>query len=117
MTTKTFSGRREFLRGASALTALGLGARLNVLDVIPAAGAQAITDYKALVCVFLFGGNDGNNTLIPFDTTDPANLVVLARREVGLVSGLSSGKNYPRFERRILQGCLLLIHYNYSVNT
>ena len=26
-------------------------------------------DYKALVCVFLFGGNDANNTLIPFDTT------------------------------------------------
>lgn len=25
-------------------------------------------DYKALVCVFLFGGNDGNNTLIPLDS-------------------------------------------------
>jgi uncharacterized protein (DUF1501 family) len=26
------------------------------------------SDYKALVCIFLFGGNDGNNTLIPIDT-------------------------------------------------
>ena len=30
---------------------------------------QPSNDYKALVCVFLFGGNDANNTLIPFDTT------------------------------------------------
>jgi uncharacterized protein (DUF1501 family) len=31
--------------------------------------AAPSNDYKALVCVFLFGGNDANNTLIPFDTT------------------------------------------------
>ncbi len=84
MTTKTFSGRREFLRGASALTALGLGARLNVLDVIPAAGAQAITDYKALVCVFLFGGNDGNNTLIPFDTAGYAQYAAVRTTASGI---------------------------------
>lgn len=35
--------------------------------------AQSSTDYKALVCVFLFGGNDANNTLIPFDTTGYGN--------------------------------------------
>jgi uncharacterized protein (DUF1501 family) len=29
------------------------------------AHAQAAADYKALVCVFLFGGNDGNNTIVP----------------------------------------------------
>ena len=28
----------------------------------------ASTDYKALVCIFMFGGNDGNNLLIPADT-------------------------------------------------
>jgi uncharacterized protein (DUF1501 family) len=29
-------------------------------------------DYKALVCIFLFGGNDGNNTVIPYDNyNDP----------------------------------------------
>jgi uncharacterized protein (DUF1501 family) len=31
--------------------------------------AQSASDYKALVCIFLFGGNDGNNLLMPFDTT------------------------------------------------
>jgi uncharacterized protein (DUF1501 family) len=31
------------------------------------------TDYKALVCIFLFGGNDANNTIIPYDTSGYAN--------------------------------------------
>lgn len=30
--------------------------------------AQGTTDYKALVCIFLFGGNDGNNMLVPIDS-------------------------------------------------
>ena len=58
--------RREFLkccgRGMSAatmLTALGYAAREN---------AYAQTgDYKALVCLFLEGGNDGWNTVVPLD--------------------------------------------------
>ncbi|MFN8995586.1 MAG: DUF1501 domain-containing protein, partial [Pseudomonadota bacterium] len=35
---------------------------------IGAAAAQTVNDYKALVCVFLFGANDHNNTIIPVDT-------------------------------------------------
>lgn len=30
--------------------------------------AQSTTDYKALVCIFLFGGNDANNLIVPVDT-------------------------------------------------
>ncbi|HTP89089.1 MAG TPA: DUF1501 domain-containing protein [Bryobacteraceae bacterium] len=30
--------------------------------------AQTTADYRALVCVFLFGGNDGNNLIVPMDT-------------------------------------------------
>ena len=37
------------------------------------ARAQTTSDYKALVCIFLFGGNDSNNMLIPNDTTGYAN--------------------------------------------
>src|SRR5438045_9583512 len=29
--------------------------------------AQNVSDYKALVCIFLFGGNDGNNAVVPVD--------------------------------------------------
>src|SRR5205823_1935024 len=32
-------------------------------------GTSAITsDYKALICIFIFGGNDGNNLIVPADT-------------------------------------------------
>jgi uncharacterized protein (DUF1501 family) len=34
--------------------------------------AEAATDYKALVCVFLFGGNDGHNLVVPLDATQYA---------------------------------------------
>src|SRR5262249_49845528 len=35
--------------------------------------AQSASDYKALVCVFLFGGNDGNNMVIPYDAVSYQN--------------------------------------------
>jgi uncharacterized protein (DUF1501 family) len=39
---------------------------LRQFGLMPAM-AQSVTDYRALVCVFLFGGNDSNNTIIPTD--------------------------------------------------
>lgn len=61
--------RREFLRRASALGIAGGAApwALNLAAMGEAAAATA-TDYKALVCVFLYGGNDHGNTVIPYDT-------------------------------------------------
>ena len=65
---KNYPGRREFLRSLGALSAFGLASRLDLVNFVASAHAQATGDYKALVCVFMFGGNDGNNTLIPIDT-------------------------------------------------
>ena len=61
--------RRDFLRRAGALGASGFASRLAPLSLLAAhaAPAQAAEDYKALVCVFLFGGMDGNNVVIPVD--------------------------------------------------
>jgi len=59
--------RRAFLRRAAALSSAGLASRLDLINMIGSANAQAASDYKALVCVFMFGGNDGNNTVIPLD--------------------------------------------------
>jgi uncharacterized protein (DUF1501 family) len=57
--------RRDFLQNTASLGALtALGGGLSVATI---GNAQAQTAYKALVCVFLFGGNDGFNTLIPAD--------------------------------------------------
>lgn len=47
--------RRDFLRAACALTAAATGG----------ARAQTAPDYKALVCIFLAGGNDGHNLIVP----------------------------------------------------
>ena len=62
--------RRDFLLRASALTATGLASRLaplSALGLAATAHAQAASDYKALVCVFLYGGVDGNNLVVPMD--------------------------------------------------
>lgn len=64
--------RRQFLRTASAMSALGAGTPLALhLAAMGAAAAQtAPNDYRALVCIFLFGGNDQTNTVIPFSTAE-----------------------------------------------
>jgi uncharacterized protein (DUF1501 family) len=63
--------RRTFIKYVS-LAAAGNAAALRPFGALNAL-AQGTTDYKALVCVFLFGGNDANNTLIQFDTTGYTN--------------------------------------------
>jgi len=65
------ASRRAFLKRASALGVAGVAApwAINLLSIAEAAAATA-TDYKALVCVFLYGGNDYANTLIPYDTAN-----------------------------------------------
>lgn len=60
--------RRFFLRNVGAISAFGLASRFDLLNLVATADAQSSSDYKALVCVFMFGGNDGNNTVIPMDT-------------------------------------------------
>jgi uncharacterized protein (DUF1501 family) len=72
------TSRRDFLwKGAcAALTATGIATTIRDLRLINAAAFAATTqptDYKALVCIFLFGGNDGNNLLIPTNGTNAAN--------------------------------------------
>lgn len=42
---------------------------LRPFGLLPAL-AQSGPSYQALVCVFLFGGNDSNNTIIPMDDTN-----------------------------------------------
>lgn len=57
--------RRSFLRSACAAVGMtSLGATVFDLRRI-AAAAPLAGDYKALVCLFLYGGNDSNNVLVP----------------------------------------------------
>lgn len=61
--------RRVFLKRAALLGVAGTAAplALNLSLIGDAAAAGDPQDYKALVCVFLYGGNDYGNTLVPVD--------------------------------------------------
>jgi len=68
--------RRQFMRqsvcaavGMTSLASTVFDLRRVAAAAVPASG----TDYKALVCVFLYGGNDSNNMLVPYDPTDYAS--------------------------------------------
>jgi uncharacterized protein (DUF1501 family) len=63
--------RRSFIKYAS-LAAAGNAAGLRPFGMLNSL-AQTPANYKALVCVFLYGGNDANNTLIQFDTKGYGN--------------------------------------------
>jgi uncharacterized protein (DUF1501 family) len=66
------SSRREFLirTGCAALGAAAFSAGLKQFGLISAlAEPLAPTDYRALVCIFLAGGNDGNNMIVPLDAS------------------------------------------------
>ena len=52
--------RRNFLRSASFATVAGLS-RFGLMNAL----AQGASNYKALVCIFLFGGNDSHNMVVP----------------------------------------------------
>ncbi|MEO8344199.1 MAG: DUF1501 domain-containing protein [Betaproteobacteria bacterium] len=58
------TNRRKFLTSTTALTASAAAGSMLRWGV-ESAEAQAMGGYKALVCVFLFGGSDSNNMIIP----------------------------------------------------
>lgn len=69
MRSVTKVSRREFLRSLGALSAAGVVSNLDLVGGFAHARAQTAADYKALVCVFLYGGIDGNNLVLPLDST------------------------------------------------
>ena len=65
--------RRRFLRGLSWALATGTaGILLPQLDLIgrAMAAAPATNEYRALVCIFLYGGNDSHNMLVPYEQAE-----------------------------------------------
>jgi uncharacterized protein (DUF1501 family) len=66
--TRLIQSRRAFMR--SMLSLVGSSAvpfTLN-LAAMGEAAAQSSSDYKALICLYMAGGNDGFNTVLPIDT-------------------------------------------------
>ncbi|HBB89170.1 MAG TPA: hypothetical protein DC047_16310 [Blastocatellia bacterium] len=63
--------RRKFLKtsvcGLTGAAMLASMDKFNLVNAMVQEQTEAATDYKALVCIFLNGGSDGNNMIIPFD--------------------------------------------------
>lgn len=84
--------RRDFLRAA----ALSAGAAPWGWMQALATTSAASDDYRALVCIFLYGGNDGNNMLVPTDSSDFAayttarGALALASTELATLGGAAS---------------------------
>jgi len=73
--------RRLLLQRGLQLGAMGVAAPLAInLAAIGEAAAFDNTDYKALVCIFLYGGNDYANTVVPYD---PANYALYHQIRAG----------------------------------
>ena len=80
--------RRAFLRRAGhlAFTGAALPTALNLAAMGEAAAFNA-TDYKALVCVFLYGGNDYANTVVPYDNANYDLYSTIRQGGVGRTAG------------------------------
>lgn len=83
--------RRDFLRNTGcALGGMALASTLESFSIVHALTPQAATDYRALVCIFLNGGNDGNNLLVSLDQYNgPSGSTVEGYSNVRSASGLA----------------------------
>ena len=105
MTQASNIARRAFLQRMGQLSVAGTAApwALN-LAAISDAAAFTNDGYKALVCIFLYGGNDHGNTLIPYDDAGHAEYarardsLAVARASLGATAlagaGLPAGRQY-----------------------
>jgi len=100
-----------------------LASSLDTFGVVHALTPQAATDYRALVCVFLNGGNDGNNMFLDlnqysqYSTTRNAAQLAIAQASflpVAPVSGGSFGfhPNMPEMQSLFNQGKLAVLCNN-----
>jgi hypothetical protein len=98
--------RREFLKksGGCALGMVALATQMHHLGaisamaqkVIDSGGGEGGQNYKALVCLYMSGGNDGNNMVIPNHldgTVSNFNAYFNARNPQGLY------REWPLFRR------------------
>ena len=74
--------RRYWLKKAALISGAGATSTFTGLSAIDAF-AQGQDDYRALVCVFLYGGNDSFNMFVP-RSDEPYNLYAQARRNLAV---------------------------------
>ena len=101
--------RRDFLKttGCTALSAAAMASGIEQLGRISAYAQSSAPDYKALVCIFLDGGNDGNNMVIPYDDYAPYDAarglsgLAIPKSDLLQISPASQGGNKFGFNPRL----------------
>lgn len=76
--------RRDFLRTSGAAAFFAATPGLAYSQVV--GGGGSFTDYRALVCVFMFGGNDSFNMLVPNTSAEYAAYAA-SRQNLALLQG------------------------------
>ncbi len=87
------ASRRLFMRNAGVLSAAGAAAAPLALNMaaVGSAAAQSASDYKALVCIFMFGGNDSLNMILPTDSASWANYTAVRNQAPDSIALLAPG--------------------------
>jgi uncharacterized protein (DUF1501 family) len=121
MPTRPLS-RRDFFRGACST--IGYGALLSTIGDLYRLNALAQgSDYRALVCVFLYGGNDANNMVMPRSGADytlyagaRGGLAIAADQMLPIAPAVSDGRDYglhpamPEVQQLFQQGRAAVIN-------
>lgn len=94
------TSRRAFLKQGSTLIAAGVVSPIAInLATISEASASTAADYKAIVCIFMRGGNDNYNSLVPYDNASYATYQtlrpILAYAKSNLAATVLTPRNVP----------------------
>ena len=125
---KNNNNRREFLKtllaGGSA-GALGSLGQLALMSEVSAA-APAFSDYKAMVCVFLYGGNDSFNMLVPTGSDNQSGYaayagsrgdLAISNQAYSAVNGqLSTGSGNPYYRNGVASEAYRSGYYPMAAN-
>lgn len=118
------SSRRDFLRNSvCALGGMAMASSIESFGIVNALTPQAATDYKALVCIFMNGGNDGNNMVVSLDqyaaysAARSAAGLAIAQASLLPISPASGGSyglnpNMPEMQTRFNEGRLAILCNN-----
>ncbi|PYS47787.1 MAG: hypothetical protein DMG13_27005 [Acidobacteria bacterium] len=117
--------RREFLRrsGCGMLSAATIAAGIDRFGLVSAMAEGG--GYRALVCIFLAGGNDGNNMVVPLDSEGysryanvrssaglaiaQASLLPITPASLGINFGLPCLQYIHSSKRGIWQSCAMWV--------
>ncbi len=92
------TNRRSFLKGISSAGALSFLGGTGLLSAIANSSANAaeVSGYKALVCLFLHGGQDCYDTILPYDQSSYDSYTQYRSGILDDYAGRSGGSNRVR---------------------